>query len=56
MEVKEKYRWKILDGLLLSNVDLIKALDGGCADFIAVRRARILNKDLGNPLQEGKED
>ena len=41
-------------GGLLSNEDLNKALDSGFADFIAVGRALMLNKDLGTLLKEGK--
>ena len=41
-------------GELLSNEDLNKALDSGYADFIAVGRALMLNKDLGTLLKEGK--
>jgi len=43
-------------GGLLSNEDLNKALDSGYADFIAVGRALMLNKDLGTLLKEGKGD
>ena len=43
-------------GGLLSSEDLNKALDSGFADFIAVGRALMLNKDLGTLLKEGKGD
>ena len=43
-------------GGLLSYEDLLKALNTGYADFIAVGRASMLNKDLGILLKEGKTD
>ncbi len=43
-------------GGLLSSEDLNKALDSGYADFIAVGRDLMLNKDLGTLLKEGKGD
>ena len=41
-------------GGLLTIDDFNKALDSGYADFIAVGRALMLNKDLGTLLKEGK--
>ena len=35
---------------------MLKALNTGYADFIAVGRASMLNKDLGILLKEGKTD
>ena len=43
-------------GGLLTIDDFNKALDSGYADFIAVGRALMLNKDLGTLLKEGKGD
>ena len=43
-------------GGLLTIDDFNKALDSGYADFIAVGKALMLNKDLGTLLKEGKGD